>query len=270
MGNAVLRQLYGYEEGAVFDEVHKPVSLEAVLVQIVASVVAGVERLFSWHREDVDKLISNERIGKKGWYEDVARGFQYGMELDEDSGTYADVDSDEAAEARIIAAAWAGEEGINGVNLKVVKRNGDVYKPLDEDELVSFASYIHRVKPAGIVVRVVSAAADQLGLVMDVYYDPLVMQSDGSLIAGGNKPVEEAIRNYLHGLEFNGEFITMKMIDAIQLAEGVRVVEVKSVSYKHANYDYVPIDAKYTPESGYIAFDAEDTKVIINYKVNES
>ena len=69
----------------------------------------------------------------------------------------------------------------------------------------------------------------------------------------------------------NGEFITMKMIDVIQLAEGVRVVEVKSVSYKYLDYpNYVPIDAKYTPESGYIAFDAEDAKVIINYKVNES
>ena len=47
--------------------------------------------------------------------------------------------------------------------------------------------------------------ADLLKVAYTIYYDPLVMNSDGELIADDTiKPVELAINNYIQNLPFNG------------------------------------------------------------------
>lgn len=269
MASSTLQSLYGFAGTDSFDEKFSSVSIEAILINIVATVAAAVENMFDWHKADVEELINNERIGKKGWYEDIAKAYQLGFELPESSDVYADTTSDDAIDARIIAAAWAGEYGTNGVKLKVVKLENDVYTKLTGAELTSFTAYMNRIKPAGIAMSIVSDPADQLGIVVDIYYDALVMSADGSLISGATFPVIEAIQAYLNALEYNGEFITMRLCDSIQEAAGVKVVEIKSASYKYAGYAFTPINAKYTPVSGYLTFDETDiTNVTINYIAN--
>lgn len=268
MSSTVLQNLYGFTGDDSFDDKFSSVSIEAVIINIVATVAAAVENLFLWHKAEVDEMIGNERIGKKGWYEAKAKAFQYGYELPEGSDVYEDVSSEDAVAARIVTAAWAGDYGTNGVKLKVAKTADGIFEPLTTEELSAFTAYMNRIKPAGIAMNAVSEPADQLGIVVDIYYDALVMNSDGTLISGGSKSVEDAIVSYLNSLEFNGEFVTMNLCDTIQKAVGVKVVEIKSVSYKHAGYDYAAIDAKYTPESGYMVFDSDSQHVTINYIVN--
>jgi len=269
MASSTLQSLYGFAGTDGFDEKFSSVSIEAILINIVSTVAAAVENMFDWHKADVEELINNERIGKKGWYEEKAEAFQYGYELPEGSDTYADTTSVEALTAQIVNSAWAGEYGTNGVKLKVAKVTDSILEPLTTEELLAFTAYMNRIKPAGIAMNIVSEAADRLGIEVDIYYDALVMNADGTLISGGRNTVEDAIIGYLNSLEFNGEFVTMYLCDTIQSAAGVKVVEIKSVSYKHVGYDFVAIDAKYTPESGYLAFDATDTAhVTINYIAN--
>ena len=70
----------------------------------------------------------------------------------------------------------------------------------------------------------------------------------------------------MSGIGYSGEFITQNMCNLIEAATGVKIVEPKQVSYKHAGYDFVTINAKYTPIAGYIKLDEEDTAhVTINY-----
>lgn len=267
--NARLRSVYSLDVSKSFDEQFSAVSIEAILINIVATVAAGLENLFDFHKADVEELITNERIGKRGWYEEKAKAFQYGYELLEGSDTYADTTSAAALTAQIVHSAWAGEYGNNGVKLKVAKIADGIFQALTTEELLVFTVYMNRVKPAGIAIHTVSEAADKLGIAVDIYYDALLMNADGTLISGGSNTVEDAIIDYLNSLEFNGEFVTMHLCDTIQAAVGVKVVEIKSVSYKHAGYDFVEIDAKYTPEPGYLEFDATDTEhVTINYIAN--
>lgn len=269
MANTILHGLYGFAGTDSFDAKFSSASIEAILINIVATVAAGIESLFDFHKADVEELISSERIGKKGWYEEKAKAFQYDFELPEDSDVYADTTSAEALAARLVAAAWAGEYGTNGVKLKVAKLTAEEFDQLSTEELKAFVAYMNRIKPAGIAMSIVSDPADQLGIVVDIYYDALVMSADGSLISGATFPVIEAIQAYLNALEYNGEFITMRLCDSIQEAAGVKVVEIKSASYKYAGYAFTPINAKYTPVSGYLTFDETDiTNVTINYIAN--
>ena len=263
MANVTLQNLFDFQSTDAFDDVFSSVSIEAILINIVATVAAAVENLFDWHKSDVEELINNERIGKKGWIENIAKRFQFGDELPVDSDTYAVIDTSK----QVIKAAYAGEGSGGGVYLKVANIVNNEYVALTPEQLASFKVYMKRVKPAtGISYVITSDNADQLGVVLDIYYDPLLLKTNGEHILNGNKPVIDAIKSYLSGIGYSGEFITQNMCNLIEAATGVKIVEPKQVSYKHAGYDFVTINAKYTPIAGYIKLDEEDTAhVTINY-----
>lgn len=71
MANTILHGLYGFAGTDSFDAKFSSASIEAILINIVATVAAGIESLFDFHKADVEELISSERIGKKGWYEEA-------------------------------------------------------------------------------------------------------------------------------------------------------------------------------------------------------
>lgn len=263
MANVTLQNLFDFQSTDAFDDVFSSASIEAILINIVATVAAAVENLFDWHKSDVEELINNERIGKKGWIENIAKRFQFGDELPVDSDTYAVIDTSK----RLVKAAFAGEGVSGGVYLKVSNIVNNEYIPLTTEQLDAFKAYMKRVKPAtGISYTITSDDADQLGVFLDIYYDPLVLKANGESILNNNKPVIDAIKTYLSGIDYNGEFVTMSMCNAIEAAAGVKIVEPKQTSYKHAGYDFVVINAKYTPVAGYIKLDEEDTAhVTINY-----
>lgn len=54
------------------------VSVESVLIGVVAACVATVERMLDWHRKEIDTAIARERYGHPGWYEKMALKFRYG------------------------------------------------------------------------------------------------------------------------------------------------------------------------------------------------
>lgn len=263
MSIPALQSLYGFENSDVFDDKFSSVSVESNFVNIISSEAAVVENQLDWHKQEVTQIVENERIGKKGWIENIAKRFQFGDELPVDSDTYAVIDPTK----QVVKAAYAGEGSGGGVYLKVANVVNNEYVALTPEQLASFKVYMKRVKPAtGISYVITSDNADQLGVVLDIYYDPLVLKANGEHILNGNKPVVDSIKSYLSGIGYNGEFVTMSLCNVIEAATGVKIVEPKQVSYKHAGYDFVTINAKYTPIAGYIKLDEEDTAhVTINY-----
>lgn len=263
MSLPALQNLYSFTNTDNFDDKFSSASVESNIVNIIATEAATVENQLEWHKQDVNQIVENERIGKKGWIENIAKRFQFGDELPANSDTYAVIDTLK----QVIKAAYAGEGTAGGVYLKVSNIVNNEYIPLTTEQLDAFKAYMKRVKPAtGINYTITSDSADQLGVVLDIYYDPLVLKSNGESILNGNKPVIDAIKSYLSGIGYNGEFVTMSMCNAIEAAAGVKIVEPKQLSYKHAGYDFVSINAKYTPVAGYIKLDEEDTShVTINY-----
>lgn len=231
------------------------VNVVTLLIYIVAACAAAVENMLDWHIADVGKTIDNERYGQTGWYADVAKRFQYNQgtdfQLNEATGEYGIVDE----QYKIIKHASCENNGF-GVKLKVAKESGGALSPLTEPEITAFESYVNRLKPAGIPVNVISANADLLKLQMVVYYDPIVFDANGA-----RSKVKEVVGEYLSDIDFNGEFVTMKMVDRLQGVSGLDIIEVGDVWSKHAGYDYDVIanNARHVPYSGYMELDEDDS-----------
>lgn len=266
--NATLRAAYAltdYDSDASEQEMltyyanhFSEVSVETVIINIVAVCAAVIENMTDIFQKDVDRIVGEERYGHQGWYEATAKAFQYSGNqdygLDESTGHYGVISED----AKIISQASCREYG-RGVKLKVAKGEIGSLEPLNADELGAFTAYINRLKPAGIPVRVISGEADRLALHMSVYYDPLTFTEANALIR-----VKEVITAYLQGIYFSGEYVTQDMVDRLQAVPGLDIIEVGTVRAKHAGYGWEPIenDARYTPEPGYMTLgDDEDNEI---------
>jgi hypothetical protein len=81
-----------------------------------------------------------------------------------------------------------------------------------------------------------------------IVYDPLVFHSEADV----DTAVETAINTYLNGIEFNGSFVSMRMIDQLQLTRGIVIAQVNIIKVTHAGYAAVDITelTSYIPSSG--------------------
>lgn len=234
------------------------VCVETCLIYIVAACAAAVEHLMDWFKEDVDNAIANERYGSNGWFVNIVKNFQYDGEtdfgLDEATGTYAIVSDS----VKVVTHASCQDSGY-GVKIKVAKSGSDGLGQLNDEEEGALLAYINRLKPAGIPVTIVNRAADTLAMKMSVYYDPIVFN-----LQNATDKVKEVIRAYLSDIDFNGEFITMRMVDRLQAVPGIDIMEVNEVYARHAGYNYEPIEnnARHTPESGYMVLADDDDQLL--------
>jgi len=269
--SSAMRDLYGLDDyesdmdavelASYYDSKFSTVSIETCIMLVVATCAAAVENMMDWFKEDVSKVVDSERYGHSGWYVKVAKAFQYqdgdgtDYNLDTDSGTYSVIDE----EARIVKHASCDNRGY-GVRLKVAKDSNGALSPLSNNEKSAFESYINRLKPAGIPVQVISRNADVLKLVMSVYYDPIIFNASSAL-----DRVKSEVNAYLSSIDFNGEYVTMKMVDRLQCIGGLDIIEVDEAYAKHEGYGYVRIenDSRYVPESGYMVL-ADDSELEIN------
>jgi len=258
------------------------VSIETIFIYLVAIVANAIEVLFDEHKANITRIVETERFGLPGWYRKMALQFRFGAGLDENyydpdgdfAGTdiYPDQYNDDRNYPHIVKYAYAEETAEHlGVTIKIAKETDGVLSPLDDgtadtdNEIAAFTAYMNRIKPAGIPVAVVNSQPDQLTLSLLVKYDPLLLNADGTLISSpSDKPVEIAIEQYLNSIDFNGRFVPMKLIDVVQVAEGVKIAEVTSATAQHAGYDPQPIGIEYMPYAGYMKL--ESSNLTINYE----
>jgi hypothetical protein len=270
-----LRNLYGLEEeyanstidnAAFYDNHFSQVSIETIIINIVAVVAATIENMFDWFTADIKKIVESERYGHAGWYKKMALLFQFGENINNEYSPESTSDFAESAiyanenpELQVIKYAFAESSATGtGVNIKIAGETDGELSPLTSDQIKAFTAYMNRIKPAGIPLNIINRNADRLIIELTIYYNPLVLDSDGSKISDGSRPVEEAINGYLNSIEFNGEFINMKIIDAIQQAIGVEIAELTRSAQQHEGYPVTDIEVKFTPDSGYMRLDFEN------------
>src|SRR5690606_27704953 len=113
--------------------------------------------------------------------------------------------------SKIITNAAAVKTIISGagaLRLKAVRTEGTNLVPLTEDQLIALTAYMSLIADAGTTVICTSGPADDLKLTIDIYYDPLVLAADGSMLDGTDpSPVQTAIENYLKSIKFNGSLV---------------------------------------------------------------
>ena len=100
--------------------------------------------------------------------------------------------------------------------------------------------------------------ADLLKLFYKIYYNPLVLAPDGSLLSEASTfPVQNTINSFIKSLQFNGEFNLTALTDALQKTEGVVDPVLTSAEAKFGSYQYQPIVDFYVANAGYLKIDTD-------------
>lgn len=232
---------------------------------IVAVSIWALENLFDLHKTEVTNLINEKAPHSLRWYANKAKDFQYGSELayEEDYYDNSTLSDDQVAEQKIIAFSAVVEQS-KGLRLKVARIVDGDLNALTAQQLESFETYMNRIKDAGITPLVVeSLPPDNLKLELIIYYNPLVLGSDGSRLDGTNPdPVGNRIRDYLKNLPFNGTLVLAYLVDALQQVDGVVIPHIVQAQAKYGTLAYSAIPVMYNPDAGYLRVQEEEDLTI--------
>lgn len=245
------------------------VAIWRLWVYIMAVAIWTLEVLFDQHKADVEALIAAQKPHTLRWYQNKALEFQYGSDLvtGEDYYDNSSLSDDQIAAQMVIAEAAAIENNFT-LTIKISGESGGELSPVDNDVYTALEYYFSEIKDAGVKLSIINNDADKLKLIVDVYYNPLVLKSDGARIDGASDtPVADAVKSYLRNLDFNGDFVLSHLIDYMQAVEGVEIPNVtECLCAKYDNPAFTNVTVKYNPYAGTLRiYDPGD--LVINYIV---
>ena len=238
------------------------VAIWRLWVYIISVTIWSLEKLFDLHRTDIDKRLAELTPHTARWYRSKALAFQYGFDLLPDSDKFNNQGhTEEQIEASKIVKYSAVVESEDGrLIIKIATESGGRLQPITEDQHNAFKGYIAEIKDAGVRLSIVNYQPDILHLQMKIVYDPLLLDSNGQSIIHATHPVEEAIKNYLKRLPFNGELVLAHLIDALQQAEGVKIphlvlAQSKNITSSGEYGAFETIEISKIPTAGYFTID---------------
>ena len=229
MENEDIRSLYDLNEGDAFADKFSNVSIENIIFFIVAACCHVLETLFDYYRAEIEDRIKASVVASVPWYHRMALAFQYGDSIilkDNYQWGYA-----ETNESRQVVRYAAVRDRGTSVQILVSGDSDGQPVPLSNDVLTVFKHYMNSVKPAGIILNISSCASNSLSIAARITIDPLVLTTEGTSIADGTKPVENAITQYLKNIVYGGNFNKTRLVDAIQSVPGVNDVELGACRY---------------------------------------
>lgn len=237
------------------------VAVWRLIFYVVAFAIWIHESLFDSFKYEVEVRVLEIISGVLRWYVSQCKAFQFGDDLiwTGEKYEYADIISSDAIAKQIVTHAAANET--NGtIVIKIAKTTSGVLAKLSVAEKAAFAAYVDKIKFAGTITQIISEDNDLLWIGATIYYDPLVLDSSGTLLSDGTtKPVEVAISGYIQGLPFDGIFTVAELVDAIQLAEGVVNIVVTICKGKYTGIAYIDIlnvtSQTYSARAGYMDID---------------
>lgn len=228
---------------------------------VVSVAIWTLEKLFDIHKKELQTDLNNQKSGRLSWYRNRALAFQYGFNLltendlfDNGNATQEQIDN-----SKIVKYAAVAESSTESrVILKIAGENGDLLSPITPPQFEAFKDYLKEFKYAGVNVTVTNFEPDRLYLNLKIIRNPLLIDENGLSIITGIKPVEEAIKNFMKNLPFDGQFVIEHLEKYLmENVEGVEIAHVVSAesSWIDENInDYgspVPINIRAIPVSGY-------------------
>lgn len=237
------------------------VSIWRLFLWIFAYGLHIIDNLFDHHKNEIETIMNSKIPGTIQWLRNEILKFQYGYNLTWIDNKYQYTQIDE--NAQIIKYCSVCQVG-NQVRIKVAKDNNGTPQPLNIDEYNALVNYVEQIKFAGTNSIITSTQPDKLKLQITVKYNPQVLNANGELLNNpAIKPVENAIKNYLKSLTFDGKVIKNTLIDYIQKADGVVDLILTELSATYGNLPYQPILDEYQTDAGYIIVDPQ-------YPLNQS
>jgi hypothetical protein len=264
---------YGLTDGLSFDEQFSAASIESILFSDVATSMFVTQELFEQFKKDVLLLINEQMPGTAGWYVYRSLLFQYGKSLVAETDYYDNtgLTDDQIAAMRIVkyaAAVESKDRSILYIKVAAGDANGNRY-PLSSGQLTAFKQYINDIQYAGVRIQVISDSPDDMRLNIDIYYDPLVLNELGERLDGlSGTPVQDAIRDHLKNLPFDGVYSNQGMVDMLQHVDGVHIAEIKYAGSRYGAYSqYSEINARETAHAGY--YQISDANLSLNFIPDE-
>jgi len=232
---------------------------------VVAVGIWFFENILANHTVAIEAKRLELVTGTDRWYAEQSKLFQLGDTpvWDGNQYNYAVEDTDK----QIISFSAAITEG-QILIIKVAKDDGSGFpEKLTTSELTSFTTYINDYKLfSGTLSTIISDDPDDLKVEANVTYDPLILNSNGSLISDPTSyPVEDAINAYIAELDFNGVLRVTSLIDAIQSATGVKnsvkctLVEARKNGASTYNDILATSLQEYNTYAGYLLIDSSFT-----------
>lgn len=274
MANEKLATDYGFAVGASFDAEFSLVSLENIIFEIVALAIFIHELFFDQHAKEIDERLANEKAGTLPWYRTMALRFQYGFDLvtDEDYFDNGTATPEQIAVSKIIKYAAVNEAAdTSRVILKIAGEvDGVLSNFTNPSQVEAIEHYVEEFRVAGVPVTIINYLPDRLYLNIQIKRDALVLDQTGMSILNANYPINEALKEFMKELKFNGELMLSALTDKLQLVPGVLDATIVSAQSAWINpsingYDIPqPIFISKIAESGYYEVVTFDN---INYVV---
>jgi hypothetical protein len=185
---------------------------------IVAASIHYHETLWDLFKVDLEAIAASARVGSSAWLHDQVLRFQYDalepqiVQVVDFVATYNPID----VSKRIVSRAAVKQQTNRRVVVKAAKDDGSGgLESLATDELSALRSYIKQIQFAGTSIGVTSLEADRIKATLEVRYDGQYVQS--TVI----QAVKDAINGYLSNLDFDGVIVKNRLIDAVQVVDGV-------------------------------------------------
>jgi hypothetical protein len=192
---------------------------------IIATAIFIFESSLDNHYIEIDTKLANQKSGTLPWYRTMALRFQYGFDLVADTDYFdnrtATAEQIEASKIIKYAAVTEAQES-SRVILKIAGEVNGVLTDFDNpEEVEAIEVYINEIRVAGVQVTIINYKADKLYLSIRIKRDVLVLNETGMNKLEGNYPVNEALKEFMKQLKFNGELQLSLLIDKLQVIPGV-------------------------------------------------
>lgn len=253
VANTTIVTMYELDTTKSFSEQFSKVSFERIVFYIIASAIWLLETIFDAHKSEVNTTIETILPHRPKWYRDKVLAFMKDKTLIPDTDQYdtTGMSDAEIEAAKVITYATADEEsGSSVLVIKIATGTEEDRSPVAPEVEAQVIAYVEEIKDAGVKFSIVNQNGDDFYCELDIYFSALLLLSDVEL------SVRNAIKKYITGLKFNGEYSNMALVDAIQQLDGVIVVEFKSAK---TNNNY--INGKITPNAGYFTYVDENVSL---------
>lgn len=248
------------------------VAIWRLVMYIIADAIYNHELIYDEHKSEIDTIVSNKTPHRASWYADRAKLFQFGHSLVSETDYYdnSKLTHEQIEASRVVKfAATAQSRDKNILFLKVATSNGNSRVPLAANQLAALKSYFEEVADAGVYIEFINAPADDMKLSIDIYYNALILDNKGGRLDGlETQPIQEAIRNYLTNIPFNGAYTNQGLIDVLQEVDGVEIAELKYAASRYGVFtEFTEINAREIAYSGY--YKVTDANLQLNFIANE-
>jgi len=209
-------------------------------VKMTAFIIESVEKYVESVRQAIIKFVESNRQGYLiDFYIQESLAFQMGHTLNPQN-QYDTIDFGK----RIITRSAASEPPAGWVVLKVAKGLPPVQ--LNNEDLTQFRNYMHKRKPAGVKLTIISLPAEPIVLSLKIIYNTQVGEEAARTL------FDEALQQYITTtIAFGGLFIVNDFVKDTRQRQAILDVVVLSIEID----GNVVENGSYQAISGYYSYD---------------